>query len=69
LRKGEWCSAVSIGKVYICPGLDQGLKGLGVPRAPVAKDNGFEHRGPTEIVDVVERRARADERSYNFRMP
>src|SRR5689334_13674899 len=45
--------AVAVGNVY-CSRVDQKSDDLLVDRPAVAKDDGFDQCGPTEIVDVID---------------
>lgn len=59
-------SPESVGEVDIGAGIDQRVERLDVTLAAVAEHDRLDHRGPAEIVDMIERRFRRDQRALDF---
>jgi hypothetical protein len=49
-------------------GVDQGTQRLGVVPAAVTEHDGFDQRGPFQIVDVIQRRLGGDQHLYDLNM-
>jgi hypothetical protein len=58
--------AGAVRDVHVRAGLHQRFQRIGMSLAAIAKDDGFHQRGPAQIVDVIERRARRDQPAYDL---
>jgi hypothetical protein len=54
--------ALAVGELQVRAPLDQRAQRFLVPASAVAEHDRFDHRGPMEVVHVIERRARRDQR-------
>src|SRR6185437_10148623 len=62
-RERERRLARAVGEIDVGAGIDQRFQRRDVTLAAVAEHDRLDERGPAEIVDVVERRLRGDQRA------
>ena len=64
----ERCHSVAIGDRPVGAGANQGADCFHMIRPAVAEDHGLDQRGPSKVIDVVERGAGLNQRTHHFGM-
>src|SRR5262245_22330975 len=66
LREHERRVACTIAEIDVGAGIDKILEHGGMTLAAVAQHDRLDQRGPSKIVDMIERRTSRDQRSHDF---
>ena len=69
LRQRKGCVPISVRQTEVRARFDQGTDDCDMTRTTVTQDDRLYERGPTQVVDVIERSLTVDERTHHFNVP